>query len=79
MRTYRLIIWRHGRLLGHFESSTPWSREAVEDVAARLGADDGYRLELLISDGERRLLESSPDGIRVLSIEYQFKTVALGT
>lgn len=79
MRTYRLIIRRHDRLLGHFESSTPWSLEAVEDIAARLGADDGYKLELLIADGERRLLESSPDGMRVLGIEYQFKTVALGT
>ncbi len=79
MRTYRLIIRRYDRLLGHFESSTPWSREAVEDIAARLGTGDGYQLELLIADGERRLLESSPDGIRVLSIEYQFKTVALGT
>lgn len=78
MHIYRLIIRRHDRLLGHFESSTPWSREAVEDIAARLGTDDGYQLELLIADGERRLLESSPDGIRVLSIEYQFKTVALG-
>lgn len=79
MRTYRLIIRRHDRLLGHFESSSPWSREAVEDISARLGTDDGYQLELLIADGERRLLESSPEGIRVLSIEYLFKTVALST
>ena len=79
MHIYRLIIRRHDRLLGYFESSTPWSREAVEDIAARLGSDDGYHLELLIADGERRLLESSPDGIRVLSIEYRFKSVALST
>jgi len=73
VKTYRLVIYRHDRLLGHFESDTPWSREAARDIAARLSADDGYRLELLVADGERRLLESTPQGLRVLSREPEFK------
>ncbi|WP_406625200.1 cytoplasmic protein [Acidovorax sp. SDU_ACID1] len=77
MHTYRLVIRRHDKPLGHFESSTPWSREAVEDIAARLPAADGYRLELLIANGERRLLESGPDGIRVLSTDLIFTTTSL--
>ncbi|TJZ74248.1 cytoplasmic protein [Chitiniphilus eburneus] len=77
MDTYRLIIHRHGRLLGHFESSTPGALEAVKDITARLGADDGYRIELQIADGERRLLESSPDGIRLLGCELLFRPVLL--
>ncbi len=77
MDTYRLVIRRHDRLLGHFESGAPWSREAVEDIAARLPAADGYRLELLVASGERRLLESSRDGIRVLSSDLLFTTTSL--
>lgn len=29
MKAYRLIISRHGRLLGQFESETPWADECV--------------------------------------------------
>ncbi|THF65573.1 cytoplasmic protein [Pseudothauera nasutitermitis] len=77
MTSHRLIIWRHDRLLGHFDSHTPWSREAVEDIAARLGEGDGYRLERQAAEGERRLLESTPGGIRVLGIEPLFATIPL--
>ena len=77
MKTCRLIIHRHDRLLGYFESDTPQSLDAVRDVAARLNASDGYRLELLVADGERRLLESTPQGLRVLSREPLFKPAPL--
>lgn len=77
MNTYRLVIRRHERLLGHFESDTPWSLEAVKDIAARLREGDGYQLELLVADGEKRLLESTPRGIRALSIEKLFKRASI--
>ncbi|MEK7694813.1 MAG: cytoplasmic protein [Pseudomonadota bacterium] len=77
MKTYRLNIWRHDRLLGHFDSGTPWAAEAVKDVAGRLGAADGYRLELLVATDERRVLESGPGGVRVLGIEPLFVKTSL--
>lgn len=77
MQTYRLIIRRHNKLLGYFESNTPWALEAVKDIAQRLSDCDGYHLEAQVSEGERRLLESSPDGIRVLSSEQLFKMTTL--
>jgi hypothetical protein len=77
VKTYRLIVHRHGRLLGHFESDTPQSLEAARDIAACLHASDGYRLELLVADGERRLLEGTPQGLRVLSREPLFKPASL--
>lgn len=77
MHTYRLIIRRHDRLLGHFESDAPWSLDAVKDIATRLSERDGYRLELLMADGEKRLLESTPRGIRALSIEKLFRRASL--
>lgn len=73
MQTYRLIIRRHDRLLGHFETSAPWAREALDDVLQRLPAIEGYRVEMQVSRGERRLLESSPAGLRLLSVEALFE------
>jgi hypothetical protein len=77
VKTCRLIIHRHDGLLGYFESDTPGALEAARDIAARLSASDGYRLELLVADGERRLLESTPQGLRVLSREPSFKPASL--
>ncbi len=78
MSAYRLVIRRHGKLLGHFESQTAWAQEALQDVARQLPEDLGYQLETQVSIGERRLLESTPTGIRVLGSEQLFKTVTLG-
>lgn len=56
MNRYRLIVHQHNKLLGHFESDTPWV---------------GYDLELLVSSSEQRLPDSRPDGIRGLSSELK--------
>lgn len=76
MQKYRLIIQRHGQLLGHFESDVPWARDAVRAIAGCLG-ELGYGLELQVADGERRLLESTPGGIRLLGSEPLFRPAAL--
>lgn len=72
MPHYRLLIERHGRLLGHFDTEAPWARDAIRDLMEALSAADGYRLQLQVPDGERRILQSGPDGIRVLSREPLF-------
>ena len=77
MATHRLVIWRHERLLGHFDSTTPWSEEAVKDIAGHLHASDGYRVQCLVAHSERRLVESGPAGIRVLGIEPDFQPTTL--
>ncbi|MFV3370743.1 cytoplasmic protein [Pseudomonas sp. NY15435] len=76
MQKYRLIIQRHGQLLGHFDSDLPWAKEAVASIACCLG-ELGYGLELMVADSERRLLESSPTGIKVLASEPLFRPLAL--
>ena len=73
MQAYRLIIRRYDRLLGHFETDTPWASEALEEILGRPPSSEGYRIELQASEGERRLLESSPTGIRVLSIKQIYR------
>ncbi|MNZ70127.1 hypothetical protein D3C78_884480 [compost metagenome] len=77
MAIYRLMISRHGKLLGHFESDTPWAEEAARDVAARFPAESGYSVSPLKSCGERRLLEAGPDGVRVIHAERTFASTTL--
>ncbi|MBD9629293.1 cytoplasmic protein [Pseudomonas sp. T] len=78
MQKYRLTIQRHGQLLGHFDSDLPWARDAVRAIAESLGGQD-FDLELQVADSERRLLESSPAGIKVLASEPLFRPVPLHT
>lgn len=49
MKAYRLVISRHGRLLGQFESETPWADDAIRDLLQRLPVRDGYRTELFVA------------------------------
>lgn len=77
MKAYRLVISRHGRLLGQFDSETPWAGEAIRDLLQRLPAGDGYRTELFVAHDERRLLESGPHGLTVLGREPLFQPVTL--
>lgn len=76
MQTFRLIIHRQDKLLGHFDTDAPWAAEAIRALSDTL-TDAGYDLELLAATSERQLLESSPEGIRVLSREPIFKAVPL--
>lgn len=76
MQKYRLSIHRHGQLLGHFDSDVPWAREAVRSIAGCLG-ELGYGLELRVAEGERRLLESTPGGVRLLGCEPLFRPMSL--
>ncbi|CAB3872072.1 cytoplasmic protein [Achromobacter denitrificans] len=75
MPVHRLVIMRHGRLIGHFESTLASTQDDCREIASRLPSEDGYQVSLQIADGERRLLESTPAGIRVLASETLFKSV----
>lgn len=77
MKAYRLVISRHGRLLGQFESETPWADDAIRDLLQRLPARDGYRTELFVAHEERRLLESGPHGLKVLCREPLFQSLPI--
>ncbi|KAF0814873.1 hypothetical protein IGB42_00929 [Andreprevotia sp. IGB-42] len=77
MQKYRLIIWRHDEMLGFFETETPRAREAVDQILQHLPSREGFRVEVQTAQGERRILESGPDGLRVLGTETLFKSAAL--
>jgi len=73
--TYRLTIWRHDQLFGHFDTDASSARSAIADLLQRLPAAEGFRVEAFISRNERRLLESSANGMRVLATEKQFEPI----
>ena len=58
MKSYRLVVRQQGRIVGHFETS---GLNALEDICvarAMFGITGGYQCELLVSDSEKRMLES---------------------
>ncbi|MGY6270597.1 cytoplasmic protein [Achromobacter denitrificans] len=78
MPVYRLVIKRNGRLVGHFETTAASTLDDCIDIASRLPSQDGYRLDIQVADGERRLLESTPAGIRLLASEILFRALPEG-
>ncbi|MBH3340951.1 cytoplasmic protein [Pseudomonas mendocina] len=76
MPTFRLVISRNEQLLGYFQSDVPHAQAAIASLASDLGST-GYDLELQIAHHERRLLESGPEGLRVISSEPLFVAVSL--
>lgn len=77
MKAYRLVISRHGRLLGQFDSDTPWADDAIRDLLQRLPVRDGYRTELFVAYEERRLLESGPHWVKILGREPAFLPLSI--
>lgn len=75
--TYRLTIWRHDRLFGHFETDGPTAQDAIQDLLQRLPASEGFRVEAFIARSERRILESVANGMRVLAAEKLFEPIAI--
>jgi len=72
MTVYRINIRHQGQLPGHVESATPWSLQAARQVAATLDAAGGYQLDYQVARDERRLIESGPAGMRLVSSEPLF-------
>lgn len=67
MSGYRLIIHCHGVRWGQFDSDGPGARDHLVALAGRLPAQDGFHLQWQQAVGERRVLHSGPDGLKVLS------------
>ncbi|UJJ60239.1 cytoplasmic protein [Rhodanobacter denitrificans] len=73
MNTYRLVIKRQGALVGNLDFASTTALDGIRDIARHLAAADGCTLELQVESGQRRLLESTPEGIRLLAAEVLFR------
>ncbi|WP_434639413.1 cytoplasmic protein [Klebsiella sp. I138] len=75
MKSYRLVVRQQGRVVGHFDTT---GNEALEDVCVArslFGVTGGYQCDLLVSENEQRILESGPEGMKVLSREKCYQPV----
>ncbi|HDT0782240.1 TPA: cytoplasmic protein, partial [Klebsiella aerogenes] len=69
MHSYRLVVRREGRTVGHFETM---GMNALEDACrarTMFENESGCQCELWVADSERRILESSPQGMKILASE----------
>ncbi len=63
MKSYRLVIRQQGRIVGHFDTTGEAALEDACVARSLFGLAGGYQCDLLVSDSERRILESTPGGI----------------
>jgi hypothetical protein len=75
MRTYRLTLHQHGRLLGHFDTSSPGTLASIQAIANRFPLDEGFAHAFFVAEDEQRILEVSDSRIRVISSEPRFVPV----
>ena len=75
MKSYRLGGRQNGRMVGHFDTSGATALEDICVARAMFGIAGGYNCELLVADSERRMLESGPEGMKVLMREPCFRPV----
>jgi hypothetical protein len=77
MKSYKIIVTKH---------SKPWceilidngshSDEIVKDsFSERFPESEGFKLHYLKEIGEKRLLESSPEGLKIISREVIFSAL----
>lgn len=63
---YRFIVWRDDRLWCRIDVDSHWASEVAQDITVRFPTAEGYRIERFVATQERRIVESGPDGMRLL-------------
>lgn len=76
---YRIVVWKDFRLWCKVDMHGPIAKEAMEEMISLLNAQSGYSVELQISHDDRRILETSPSGTRLLAVEPIFTTVEVNS
>lgn len=74
MKTYKIIVAKHNKpwceiLIDH---ETRADEILSDSFSERFPESEGFNLTYLKANGEKRLLESSPEGLKVISREPIF-------
>ncbi|HEE9831306.1 TPA: cytoplasmic protein [Citrobacter freundii] len=75
MKSYRLVVRQNGRMVGHFDTCGTAALEDICVARAMFGIAGCYDCELLVADSERRMLESGPEGMKILMREACYRPV----
>lgn len=66
MKTHRLTVHDNNLYVGTFDGQGETGKALLEEVAQFLAKDPKWHLSRWVSDSEKRILESSPAGIKIL-------------
>jgi len=72
MEYLRVIVHLHRAYWCQVDVEHVSAGTVVADITRRFPESEGYRLEIQHKTGERRLLESTPAGIRLLYAQGMF-------
>jgi hypothetical protein len=73
MKKHRLIIQKHGKLTGIVEGEGEDGKQLLELIDYLLPKHEGYVTQKYVSRGERRILESTPECMRLLISETLYE------
>ncbi len=73
MEHLRVTVHLHQAYWCQFDIEHAAAEHALADVVRRFPEGEGYTLDIQRKMGERRLLESTPDGIRLLYAQPMFE------
>lgn len=76
---YRIVVWKDFRFWCKVDMHGPIAKEAMEEMISLLSAQNGYSVELQVSHEDKRILETSPSGTRLLAVEPIFTTVEVNS
>ncbi|QEY60944.1 hypothetical protein FXN65_02340 [Metapseudomonas lalkuanensis] len=75
MSDYRISLHREDVLLAELSVSQTRYVELTRELRARFPREDGFSLHIERRREVRRILEQSPDGLRLLGVEYRHEKV----
>lgn len=73
MDVFRVVVCKEGKPWCCIDVEHLEAHQVVRDVAGRFPAQDGFDIAVMKRVGERRLLESSPSGVKLISTEPLFE------
>lgn len=73
--THRLSIYLNEKLVGNLDCQNHQGEVLIKKLQNLLSADEGWTSVRWVSDEEKRILESSPAGIRLISSEKLFRRI----
>lgn len=75
MSKHIIEISRYGKHWCRLETPETNEQPVIEDVYFRYPAEDGFEVKLYLAKETRRFLESSPDGLKIIAVDYALNPV----
>lgn len=75
MAHYRIQVWHRECLWGAFVTEAANGADVVDCLLQLWRTDDGFRCEVAQATEETRLLESGPQGVRLLGVQPQYQVL----